>query len=217
GALIIAQREEKKYLTRDEIIKVTEEKVNIPIHEATGTEAKALLNMEDTVHKRLIDQEEAVKAVSTSLREYRSGLTRQGGPIASFLFIGPTGVGKTELSKILARLQFGSEEAMVRFDMTEYQDKQSLFRFIGSPDGNISGALTDAVLQKPYCLVLLDEFEKAYPDIMNLFLQVLDDGRLTDNLGRTVDFTNTIVIATSNAHSDLINQSLRAGQTMLQI
>src|SRR5581483_10549287 len=131
-------------------------------------------------------------------REYRRGLARPGGPIASFLFVGPTGVGKTELAKILAEIQFGSENLMIRFDMTEYQDKQSFFRFIGSPDGATSGALTDAVLQKPYSLILLDEFEKAYPDILNLFLQVLDDGRLTDNLGRMVDFTNTIIIATSN-------------------
>ena len=134
------------------------------------------------------------------MREYRSGLTRKGGPIASFLFVGPTGVGKTELAKNLAAIQFGSEKMMVRFDMTEYQDKTSFYRFIGSPDGTVRGALTDAVLEKPYCLVLLDEFEKAFPDILNLFLQVLDDGRLTDNIGRVVDFTNTIIIATSNAH-----------------
>jgi len=176
-----------------------------------------LLNMEGIIHRRLIDQEEAVKAVSTSLREYRSGLSRPGGPIASFLFIGPTGVGKTELAKILAKIQFGAESAMVRFDMTEYQDKESFYRFIGSPDGKISGVLTDAILKKPYSLILLDEFEKAFPDIMNLFLQVFDDGRLTDNLGRTVGFQNTIIIATSNAHSDIINDSLSKGEKMESI
>ncbi len=216
-ALIIAQREEKKYLTREEVVKATEEKVNIPIHEASGEEAEALLNMEDIIHRRLIDQEEAVKAVSTSLREYRSGLSRPGGPIASFLFIGPTGVGKTELAKILAKIHFGAESSMVRFDMTEYQDKESFYRFIGSPDGKISGALTDAILKKPYSLILLDEFEKAFPDILNLFLQVFDDGRLTDNLGRTVGFQNTIIIATSNAHSDIINESLSKGEKMESI
>jgi len=131
--------------------------------------------------------------------------------------VGPTGVGKTELAKILAELQFGSEKLLVRFDMTEYQDKQSFFRFIGSPDGQTRGALTDAVLAKPYGLILLDEFEKAFPDILNLFLQVLDDGRLTDNLGRTVDFTNTVIIATSNAHSDIINESLSKGESMTDI
>lgn len=213
-SLIIARREGKKYLTRDDVVKATEQKVNIPIHEASGAEAEALLNMEETIHKRLIDQEEAVKAVSTSLREYRSGLSRKGGPIASFLFVGPTGVGKTELAKILAKIQFGSEEAMVRFDMTEYQDKESFYRFIGSPDGKISGALTDAIFKKPYSLILLDEFEKAFPDILNIFLQVFDDGRLTDNLGRTVGFQNTVIIATSNAHSDIINDSLSKGEKM---
>ncbi len=144
-------------------------------------------------------------------------MSRKGGPIAAFLFVGPTGVGKTELAKILARVQFGSPDAMVRFDMTEYQDKQSFYRFIGSPDGKITGTLTEAILQKPYSLILLDEFEKAFPDILNLFLQVFDDGRLTDNLGRTVDFQNTIIIATSNAHSDIINDALNKGQSMTDI
>jgi ATP-dependent Clp protease ATP-binding subunit ClpA len=201
----------------DRVTAVAEAKINIPLHEAAGEEAEILLHMEDFIHERLIDQEEAVVAVAQALREYRSGLTRKGGPIASFLFVGPTGVGKTELAKILAKIQFGSEKMMVRFDMTEYQDKQSFFRFIGSPDGTTRGALTDAVLEKPYCLVLLDEFEKAFPDILNLFLQVFDDGRLTDNLGRTVDFTNTIIIATSNAHSDIINESLSKGESMADI
>jgi ATP-dependent Clp protease ATP-binding subunit ClpC len=206
-----------KTIGPDLIVKVAETKTNIPIHEASGAEAETLLNMEDIIHKRMIGQEEAVKAVATALREYRSGLSRKGGPIASFLFVGPTGVGKTELAKILADVQFGSEKMMTRFDMTEYQDKASFVRFIGSPDGQTRGALTDAVLEKPYGLILLDEFEKAYPDILNLFLQVLDDGRLTDGLGRTVDFTNTIVIATSNAHSDIINDALAKGESMSQI
>ncbi len=217
SALAAVAQGRGKFLGPEEVVKAAEEKINVPIHEATGAEAEKLLNLENIIHERLIDQEEAVKAVANALREYRSGLARKGGPIAGFLFVGPTGVGKTELAKILARVQFGSEGAMVRFDMTEYQDKQSFYRFIGSPDGTISGALTDAVLQKPYSLVLLDEFEKAFPDILHLFLQVLDDGRLTDNLGRTVDFTNTIIIATSNAHSDLINDALRQGQNMSQI
>ncbi|MFH0891119.1 MAG: ATP-dependent Clp protease ATP-binding subunit [Candidatus Liptonbacteria bacterium] len=207
----------EKRVGPEQVIAVAEQKVNIPIHAAGEEEARQLLNLEETIHKRLIGQKEAVKAVADALREYRSGLARPGGPIASFLFVGPTGVGKTELSKILAQIHFGSKEAMVRFDMTEYQDKQSFYRFIGSPDGSVTGTLTDAILKKPYALVLLDEFEKSYPDILNLFLQVLDDGQLTDNLGRTVDFSNTIVIATSNAHSDIINEAMRAGQTMAQI
>jgi ATP-dependent Clp protease ATP-binding subunit ClpC len=217
SAIVDAVHREEKNLTPDRVTAVAEEKINIPMHEAKGEEAQTLLNMEAIIHGRLVGQEEAVSAVSQALREYRSGLTRKGGPIASFLFVGPTGVGKTELAKTLAEVQFGSEKLMVRFDMTEYQDKQSFFRFIGSPDGTTHGALTDAVLEKPYCLILLDEFEKAFPDILNLFLQVLDDGRLTDNLGRTVDFTNTIIIATSNAHSDIINDALAKGESMTDI
>ncbi len=199
------------------MITSAEAKINIPMHEAGEAESKKLLNLEEIIHERIVGQDEAVKAVAEAIREYRSGLSRKGGPIASFLFVGPTGVGKTELAKTLAKIQFGSEKLMVRFDMTEYQDKQSFFRFIGSPDGHVSGALTDAILQKPYSLILLDEFEKAFPDILNLFLQVLDEGRLTDNLGRTVDFTNTIIIATSNAHSDIINEALNKGETMSDI
>jgi ATP-dependent Clp protease ATP-binding subunit ClpC len=217
SALIDAERRGEKTLTADRVTSVAETKTNIPLREAGGAEAEKLLHLEETIHERLIDQEEAVAAVAESLREYRSGLTRKGGPIASFLFVGPTGVGKTELAKILAKVQFGSEKLMVRFDMTEYQDKQSFFRFIGTPDGQTRGALTEAIREKPYSLILLDEFEKAFPDILNLFLQVFDDGRLTDNLGRTVDFTNTIIIATSNAHSDIINESLAKGEQMSAI
>jgi ATP-dependent Clp protease ATP-binding subunit ClpC len=217
SALVDAERRGEKTLTPERVTAVAEEKVNIPMHEAEGEEAEKLLNMEAIIHDKLVDQEEAVKAVAQALREYRSGLTRKGGPIASFLFVGPTGVGKTELAKILTEIQFGSEKMMVRFDMTEYQDKQSFYRFIGSPDGAVRGALTDAILAKPYSLVLLDEFEKAYPDILNLFLQVFDDGRLTDGLGRVVDFTNTIIIATSNAHSDIINEALSKGESIADI
>lgn len=208
-----AQRGDK-LVTAEDVVAIAERKVNVPLHAAGEKEAEQLLNLEELIHKKLVDQEEAVTAVSRALREYRSGLSRKGGPIATFLFVGPTGVGKTELSKILSKIQFGSAEAMVRFDMTEYQDKQSFFRFIGSPDGSVSGALTDAILHKPFSLVLLDEFEKAHPDILNLFLQVFDDGRLTDNLSRVVDFQNTVIIATSNAHSEFIKTSLEEGKSM---
>jgi ATP-dependent Clp protease ATP-binding subunit ClpA len=217
SALVDAEDRGEKTLTPERVTAVAEEKVNIPMHEAEGDEAEKLLNMESTIHGKIVGQEEAVKAVAQALREYRSGLTRKGGPIASFLFVGPTGVGKTELAKVLTEIQFGSEKMMVRFDMTEYQDKQSFYRFIGSPDGQVRGALTDAIIAKPYSLVLLDEFEKAYPDILNLFLQVFDDGRLTDGLGRVVDFTNTIIIATSNAHSDIINEALSKGESIADI
>lgn len=216
-ALAAASRSRKKVIAGDDIIATAETRINIPIKGAKGEEAEKLLNMEDLIHKKLVDQEAAVAAVSQALREYRSGLSRKGGPIGTFLFVGPTGVGKTELSKILAKLQFGSEDAMIRFDMSEYQDKQSFFQFVGSPDGSVSGLLTDRVLEKPYSLILLDEFEKAYPDILNLFLQVFDDGRLTDNLGRVVSFENTIIIATSNAHSDFVKAQIEAGKPMDEI
>ncbi|MEK7086680.1 MAG: AAA family ATPase, partial [Patescibacteria group bacterium] len=201
-----------KILTAEMIIGTAERQSKIPIQKASDEEIKKLLGLEVLIHERLINQNVAVASVSRALREYRSGLSRKGGPIAAFLFVGPTGVGKTELSKILAKIQFGSSEEMVRFDMSEYQDKQSIFRFIGTPDGERSGALTDAILAKPYSLILLDEFEKAHPDILNLFLQVFDDGRLTDSLHRTVDFQNTIIIATSNAHSDFIKTEIENGR-----
>lgn len=217
SALVESKRRREKFVGPEQVMLAVEEKVKIPIRSAGAAETERLLNLEAIIHRRLVNQEEAVKAVSDSLRQYRSGLARSGGPIASFLFVGPTGVGKTELAKQLAKIQFGSEKDLARFDMTEYQDKTSFYRFIGSPDGSTRGALTDAILEKPYSLVLLDEFEKAYPDILNLFLQVLDDGRLTDNLGRVVDFQNTIVIATSNAHSDIVNDALTKGQSMADI
>ncbi|MBI2013481.1 MAG: ATP-dependent Clp protease ATP-binding subunit [Candidatus Colwellbacteria bacterium] len=201
----------------ESVIAVAETRTKVPIQRAGLVESEVLLNLEEIIHRELIDQEPAVSAVARSLREYRSGLARRGGPIGAFLFVGPTGVGKTELSKILAKLQFGSVEAMVRFDMSEYQDKKNLFQLIGSPDGTLTGALTERILEAPYSLILLDEFEKAHPDILNIFLQVLDDGRLTDSLGRVVDFTNTIIIATSNAHSDFIKRELEADKSMDEI
>ncbi len=213
-ALADISQKGEKVLKIGNIVAIAERKTNIPIHRAGKEEAERLLNLELIIHEKLINQEEAVSAVSRSLREYRSGLSRGKGPIAVFLFVGPTGVGKTELSKILTKIQFGSETMMIRFDMSEYQDKQSIFRFIGSPDGRIAGNLTEAVIQKPYSLILLDEFEKAHPDILNLFLQVFDDGRLTDNLGRTIDFVNTIIIATSNAHSEFIKTHIEAHTPM---
>ncbi|MDD5099256.1 MAG: ATP-dependent Clp protease ATP-binding subunit [Candidatus Colwellbacteria bacterium] len=216
-ALTEMGRRGDKLLDAEDIITIAERKVNVPIHQAGAEEAKSLLNLEDKIHEKLIDQNEAVSAVSRSLREYRSGLSRQGGPIASFLFVGPTGVGKTELAKSLARLQFGSEEMMVRLDMSEYQEKDSISRLIGSADGRIYGNLSEAVLEKPYSLVLLDEFEKANADVLNLFLQVFDDGRLTDGLGRFVDFQNTIIISTSNAQSDFIKSSLEEGKKIDEI
>ncbi len=216
-AIVHAVQQGQKTVRAEDVVRVTETKVHVPIHETKADEASELLNLEDTIHQSLIGQDEAVHAVSEALREYRSGLTRQGGPIASFLFVGPTGVGKTELAKTLAKVHFGSADAMVRFDMTEYQDEASIHRFIGSNDGSTTGALTEAVMSSPYRLILLDEFEKAHRSITQLFLQVLDDGRLTDGMGRTVDFSNTIIIATSNAHSDILMQALQKGENVASI
>jgi ATP-dependent Clp protease ATP-binding subunit ClpC len=212
-ALTEAKLKNQKIITKNNIIKIIEEKSKIPIHEAKNEEKEILLNLEEIIHKRLINQSEAVKAVSDAIRNYRAGLNSSKGPIASFLFVGPTGVGKTELAKALAEIQFGSEKKMVRLDMSEYQTKESIYQFIGSPDGNISGNLTEKILHNPYSLILLDEFEKAHPDILNLFLQILDDARLTDNLGRVIDFSNTIIIATSNAHADIILEALKSGKS----
>ncbi|PIR87300.1 MAG: hypothetical protein COU11_00940 [Candidatus Harrisonbacteria bacterium CG10_big_fil_rev_8_21_14_0_10_49_15] len=206
-----AQRAKQRLVGPADVVKTAEGKTNVVIHGADKEEAAALLNLEAEIHNRYIDQEQAVSAVADALRQYRSGLALPGGPIATFLFVGPTGVGKTELAKIVASVQFGSVAAMVRFDMTEYQDKQSITRLIGSSDGAVTGSLTESIRQRPYSLILLDEFEKAHPDILNIFLQVFDDGRLTDNAGRTVDFSNAIIIATSNAHSQFIVEQLQAG------
>lgn len=216
-SLADASGRKKKILTAEDVIAVAEKKVNVPIHKAGKEESAQLLNLEELIHERMVDQVEAVGAVARSLREYRSGLSRKGGPISTFLFVGPTGVGKTELSKILAKVQFGSKEAMVRLDMSEYQEKSSISRLLGTADGSVSGALTGAISEKPYSLILLDEFEKAHPDILNLFLQVFDDGRLTDSLGRTVDFQHTIIIATSNAHSEFIKSQIEASVAVKEI
>lgn len=216
-AAALTLRRDEKRVGKEEVIAVLEEKVRVPVHEATTLERETLLNLESLIHNSLIDQEEAVGVVADALREYRTGLARKGGPIAAFLFVGPTGVGKTELSKILARIMFGAESRMLRFDMSEYQEAMSIRRLIGVPDGSTGGALTDAVRENPYSVILLDEFEKAHPDILRLFLQVFDEGRLTDAIGRTIDFTSTILIATSNAHSDFIHNAVKKGMRMASI
>lgn len=212
-----AREEGARELTEAHVVAVAERQSKVPIETAGLAEAEKLLNLEAVIHERLVNQSAAVTAVARALREYRSGLSRKGGPIATFLFVGPTGVGKTELAKILAKAQFGSSSAMHRFDMSEYQTKDSVGRLIGTLDGARDGSLTDAVRAAPYSLVLLDEFEKAHPDILNLFLQVFDDGRLTDSAGRTADFTNVIIIATSNAHSDFIKEEIEKGKTSEEV
>jgi ATP-dependent Clp protease ATP-binding subunit ClpB len=176
------------------------------------SERSKLLRLEDELHKRVIGQEEGVNAVSNAIRRSRTGLQDVNKPLGSFIFLGTTGVGKTELARALAEFLFDDEHAMIRLDMSEYMEKFSVSRLIGAPPGyvgyEVGGQLTEAVRRRPYSVVLLDEIEKAHPDVFNVLLQVLDDGRLTDNQGRTVNFKNTIIIMTSNLGSHLIQEKL---------
>lgn len=210
-AVIAVVNQKKKLLTEEDVINLVSIKTNIPLEISSAADREALLNLEKLIHERLINQDEAVKVVSSALRQYRTGLTAEKGPIGSFLFVGPTGVGKTELAKTLAQIYFRDESAFIRFDMSEFQDPRSVNRFIGDPEGATSGLLTEAVKNRPFSLILLDEFEKAHPSVLNLFLAVLDEGQARDNLGQMVDFKNTIIIATSNALSDYIKKELDKG------
>jgi len=201
----------KRYICdRNDIAITINQMTDIPAQDLEEGESEQLLNLEEEIHRYMIDQEEAVKMVSDALRRARAELRSGKRPIANFLFLGPTGVGKTELAKTITRVYFKKKDFMIRLDMSEYQHEDSIKKMIGDVDGT-QGYLTEAVRQKPFSLILLDEFEKANPKIFNLFLQVMDDGRLTDGQGRTVDFTNSIIIATSNAGSDYIQTEVRNG------
>jgi ATP-dependent Clp protease ATP-binding subunit ClpB len=176
------------------------------------SEREKLLRLEDELHKRVIGQDDAITAVADAVRRSRAGLQDEGKPIGSFIFLGSTGIGKTELAKALAEFMFDDEHMMTRIDMSEYQEKHTVSRLIGAPPGYVGydegGQLTESVRRKPYSVVLLDEIEKAHPDVFNVLLQVLDDGRLTDNKGRTVNFKNTIIIMTSNIGSQFIQEQI---------
>jgi len=215
AAVMARARSGKDSLVKsDDIMVLVTEKTGVPVVDISGKEAERLNNLESEIHKRMVGQDLAVKAISEAIKRMRVGLKNEKRPMGVFLFLGPTGVGKTELAKTLAEVYFGSEKLMVRLDMSEYQSAQSIEKLIGSADGAVSGQLTEAVKKKPFSLVLLDEFEKAHPNVLNLFLQVFDDGRLTDSAGRLVDFTNTIIIATSNAGSKIIQEKLKEGKTI---
>ena len=218
------QKAKEAWLKKEKISgEVTEEHIaglisnwtGIPVNQMLEGEAEKLLHMEDRLHERLIDQEEAVAAVSEAIRRSRAGLKDPKRPIGSFMFLGPTGVGKTELVKTLAWFLFDDEDAMVRLDMSEYQERHTVSRLIGAPPGYIGydegGQLTEAVRRRPFRVILLDEIEKAHPEVFNTLLQIMDDGRLTDGQGRTVDFKNTVIIMTSNAGVELIKQESRLG------
>jgi ATP-dependent Clp protease ATP-binding subunit ClpC len=197
-------------VTEEDIAHIVASWTGVPVNKLTESESEKLLHMEDTLHQRLIGQDDAVKAVSRAIRRARVGLKNPNRPIASFVFSGPTGVGKTELTKALAAYFFGSEEAMIRLDMSEYMERHTVSKLIGSPPGyvgyNEGGQLTEAVRRRPYTVVLFDEIEKAHPDVFNMLLQILEDGRLTDAKGRTVDFKNTLIIMTSNIGSKVIEK-----------
>jgi len=207
-----AQAQEKTLLrnrvTEEEIAEVISRWTGIPVAKMLEGEREKLLRMEDALHERLVGQDEAVVAVSNAVRRSRAGLADPNRPNGSFLFLGPTGVGKTELCKSLASFLFDTEEAMVRIDMSEFMEKHSVARLIGAPPGYVGyeegGYLTEAVRRKPYSVLLLDEVEKAHPDVFNVLLQVLEDGRLTDGQGRTVDFRNTVIVMTSNLGSEVV-------------
>jgi ATP-dependent Clp protease ATP-binding subunit ClpB len=197
-------------VTPEDIAEVVAKWTGIPVHRMLESEREKLLRMETELHKRVVGQNQAIEAVSDAVRRSRAGLQNEKRPIGSFLFMGTTGVGKTELAKALAEFLFNDENMMTRIDMSEYQERHSVSRLVGAPPGYVGydegGQLTEAVRRKPYSVILLDEIEKAHPDVFNTLLQVLDDGRLTDNKGRTVDFKNTILIMTSNVGADIIQR-----------
>jgi ATP-dependent Clp protease ATP-binding subunit ClpB len=200
----------KEEVRSEDIADVVSRWTGVPVQSMLQSEREKLLHLEEELHKRVVGQEEAIAAISDAIRRSRAGLSDPKKPIGSFIFLGTTGVGKTELAKALAEFLFDQENAMVRIDMSEYQEKHTVSRLIGAPPGYVGydegGQLTEAVRRRPYSVILLDEIEKAHPDVFNILLQVLDDGRLTDNKGRTANFKNTIVIMTSNIGSHLIQE-----------
>ena len=203
-------------VTEEDIAEIVSRWTGIPVYKLLEGEREKLLRLEDELHQRVVGQDEAIRAVADAIRRARAGLKDPNRPIGSFLFLGPTGVGKTELAKTLAATLFDTEEAMIRIDMTEYMEKHAVSRLIGAPPGYVGyeegGQLTEAVRRRPYSVILFDEIEKAHPDVFNILLQILDDGRLTDSHGRTVDFRNTVIILTSNLGSPLILEGIQRGE-----
>jgi len=202
-------------VTADEIAAVVSSWTGVPVTRMMETERAKLLVMEERLHQRVIGQNKAVEAISNAVRRSRSGMQDKNRPIGSFLFLGPTGVGKTELCKALAEVMFDDETAMVRIDMSEFMERHTVSRLVGAPPGYVGyeegGSLTEAVRRRPYSVILLDEIEKAHTDVFNILLQLLDDGRLTDGQNRTVDFTNTVVVMTSNIGSKMIQRVAEEG------
>ena len=206
----------KEEVDEEDIAEVVSKWTHIPVSRLMEGEVQKLIHMEERLHQRVIGQDEAINAVANAIRRARAGLQDPNRPLGSFMFLGPTGVGKTELARALAEFLFDDEQAMVRIDMSEYQEKHTVSRMIGAPPGYVgyeeAGQLTEAVRRRPYAVVLFDEIEKAHPDVLNVLLQLLDDGRLTDGKGRTVDFKNTVVIMTSNLGSQFIAERSDVGR-----
>jgi ATP-dependent Clp protease ATP-binding subunit ClpC len=206
----------KPTVTAEKIAEIVESWTGVPVSKMLESEKERLLKLEEIIHERLVDQEEAVSVVADAIRKARAGIKDPNRPVGTFLFLGPTGVGKTELAKTLAEVLFGTESALIRIDMTEYMEKHSVSRLIGAPPGYVGyeegGQLTEAVRRRPYSVILMDEIEKAHLDVFNVLLQIMDDGRLTDSKGNVVDFRNTIIIMTSNIASDLILEYVRQGK-----
>ncbi len=216
-ATFVATKLGEEVVTLEHVQKVITTRTKVPVEKVAAEERDILLNLESILHERIIGQEEAIRELADALRRARSGVASEKRPIGSFLFLGPTGVGKTETTKALAAVYFGSEQRIIRFDMSEFQEIHSINRLIGDADTASGGLLTEAVIANPFSLILLDELEKAHPKVLDLFLQVFDDGRLTDALGRTVSFVNTMIVATSNAGAESIREMVRAGRNPQQV
>jgi ATP-dependent Clp protease ATP-binding subunit ClpC len=221
GAFKAGRRQAAAEVTADDIAEVVSRQTGIPVSQLTQEERERLMHLEEQLHERVIGQEEAVEAVAEAVRRARAGLSDPNRPIGSFLFLGPTGVGKTELARTLAEVLFGEEAAMVRIDMSEFQERHTVSRLVGAPPGYVgyeeAGQLTESVRRRPYSVLLLDEIEKAHADVFNILLQILDDGRLTDAQGRTVDFKHTVIIMTSNLGSDRIQAHARRNESFEEL
>ncbi|MBA7633527.1 ATP-dependent Clp protease ATP-binding subunit ClpC [subsurface metagenome] len=212
---IRTKKVDKEVVGENEITEILSNWTGIPVYKLTSSESSKLLGMEDELHKRVIGQDEAIKTVSKAIRRSRSGLKDPKRPIGSFMFLGPSGVGKTELAKTIAEFLFDKEEALIQVDMSEYMEKHSVSKLVGSPPGYVGydegGQLTEMVRRKPYSVILLDEIEKAHPDVFNILLQIFEEGRLTDSQGKRVDFKNTVIVMTSNLGAREIQKSTPMG------